>query len=425
MRLVIVGAGVAGVAAAAEARGALQAGGARADVTLVHAAPAASALGVGAFDLEPWEDLEPLGEEGLQWSAGPSLPPEVAALARALGAVIPEGRLALVATLAGRLRPARATDGALLDLSALDGLVLLPRAERARWDADVLAASLSSDPLAARRGLRFAAFDAAVLRTEPERTASDVDLARAADAPERLAWLGARLADALRRAPPAAAVLLGPWLGAQAPRAAALSAAAGLPCGEALVGAGSPAGRRFEASRDALLERLGVTVVRGRVRELLRRSSGLGVALEDGRSFDADGVVLAIGGPLSGALRYTPPEAGAGADAPPSVGPSFTVSIAGVPPPDLPHAGPAPVGVTSSLSGLSLEGRVWRPARGEVSILEAVGVDPRDLPEGLAVAGDCALGIPRTFLAAAASGVHAARRLLRPQRTVSAGAQRV
>ncbi|APR84230.1 Anaerobic glycerol-3-phosphate dehydrogenase subunit B [Minicystis rosea] len=323
-RVIIVGAGIAGLAAAWSARRAGR------EVTLVSAQAGATALSGGAVDEAPWEQLlratRLLGET----TEARPLAPEVAAFVDDLQLWdVPHDRSVWLATIAGRVRPARGRDLALLDLGPLAGqLVLLPRADRAAWDADAIAVALSADPVAKSKGISFRAVDAAVLRFDDERRIADGDLALRHDEPARRAWLVDRLRSALAAHPRAGAILLGPWLGVAAPQAGELSRTLGVPVGEALAGAGSPAGMRFEAARDALLERLGVHRRRGRVDEVQRGEQGLEVFLSgQTASQRADAVVLAIGGLAGGGVLYAPPEHEAGADLAPRGRVPFALSL--------------------------------------------------------------------------------------------------
>src|SRR5262249_27103189 len=159
----------------------------------------------------------------------------------------------------------RGRDRALLDLAPLEGAtVLIPRVDRAGFDADALAACLGDDSFARNQKLRFVAIDLPVLRFDDERRIPDSDLAARHDDEGRIAWLLTRLREGLARRAPAGAVLLGPMLGARAARAETLSKALGIPVGEVLVGVGSPAGLRFEAARGRLLRSISARVVRDR-----------------------------------------------------------------------------------------------------------------------------------------------------------------
>jgi glycerol-3-phosphate dehydrogenase subunit B len=408
--VVVVGAGYAGLAAAFAARRA----GRRA--TIVSFGAGASALGSGAVDDVPWDRAAAAARLlGAPLVARP-VEQGVDAFAEALGlfALRPAGDpLARLATTAGVLRPARGHDRALLDLSALrDADVLVPRAARPGWDADALAASWSADPFARKRGLRFRAAEAALLRQHGERGIGAGDLAARHDDGARLEWLAARLREVLAREAQRglhpAAILVGPWLGAAAPRAEALSAILGLPVGEALAGAGSAPGLRFEAARDRLLASLGVDLVRGRAKRVDVDGARVAVTV-DGRAdlVMADTCVLACGGVLGGGVLYTPPEHDADADLPPPARAAFALSL------DAPVTltlGGAPIEVVSSTSGPDLDEIAW-PSGDRPGVLEAVGVRCRGVraAEGITAAGDAIADRPRTVLEAVASGLRAGR----------------
>jgi glycerol-3-phosphate dehydrogenase subunit B len=323
--VVVVGAGVAGLSAAWSARRAGR------EVTVVSRGPGASALGSGAVDDVPWEQLVRAARV-----LGNSLPRAAQPLSPAASELVAELDLwdvpvtarPWIATVAGRLRPARGRDRALLDLGRLEGaLVLVPRTDRAGWDADALAATLTADPAARAWRLSFQAVDLPVLRFDDEHRVGDVDLAARHDDEARLAWLARRLREGIAVHDRAAAVLLGPWLGAAAPRADALSVAVGVPCGEALVGAGSPAGLRFEAARDRLLDAIGARRVRDRVTSV-EGGATLTVTLARAvTKLAADAVVLALGGIAAGGVTYAPPERAARADLPPAAKVPFELSL--------------------------------------------------------------------------------------------------
>jgi len=425
-RVVVIGAGVAGLAAAWSARRAGR------EVTLVSTGAGASALGGGAVDDVPWDQLLRAGRVlgDLAPSAARPLSPETEAFVSDLGLwEVPATERSWVATVAGRLRPARGRDRALLDLGRLEGaLVILPRADRAGWDADAIAAALSGASFARARSLAFRAVDVPVLRFEDEHRVADADLAARHDDEARLGWLAGQLRAGLaavegRRA---GAILLGPWLGMLAPRAPALSAAVGLPCGEALVGAGSPAGLRFEAARDRLLDAIGVERVRRRAIRVAAREGGavaegaLAVSLAghdggdphtpgpagDEAALFADTVVLAIGGLAAGGVVYAPPEREARTELPPGGKVPFALSLEA--PVVLSAGGPEPMGIVASMHGPELDVRAW-PLPGRESALERVGVRCAGMRAGdrIYAAGDVVAGRPRTVLEAVAGGLAA------------------
>jgi glycerol-3-phosphate dehydrogenase subunit B len=409
MRLSVIGAGVAGVAAAWSARkGGL-------DVSVIDAGPGATALGSGAVDDVPWEDLvrasRLLGEENPRASA--ALPPLCLAFAAELGIWdLPATERPWIATAAGRVRPARGRDRAILDLGGLeDGVVVLPRVDRPAWDADAIAAALARSTFARLRKIRFQVTDVPVLRFDDEHRAADADLAARHDDEARLAWLAGRLREGLASASGARAVLLGPWLGASAPRAAALSLAVGVPCGEALVGAGSPAGLRFEAARDRLLDAIGAQRIRDRALRVARsggehRGNRFTITLAGGASVLAEAVVLATGGLAGGGLVYAPPEHGARVALPPGGKVPFELSVEA--PIALSLGRSERMGIVGSMQGPELDLVAW-PDDGRAGALEAVGVacDGVLAAPGIAVAGDLVAGRPRTVLEAVTSGLAA------------------
>ncbi|HEY4120954.1 MAG TPA: FAD-dependent oxidoreductase [Byssovorax sp.] len=412
MSVVVVGAGVAGVAAAWSAR---RAG---AEVTLIDGGPGASSFTSGAVDDAPWDEL---ARASTALGAPPPATPlgeAAAAFARELELFDVGERRALLASTGGRLRDARGHDHALLDLGTLArGVVALPRIARAGWDADALAAAFADDARARERGLRFLAVDADVLRFDAEDRAPDADLASLHDDPERRAWLAARLAAAVGSLD-VGAVLLGPWLGIDPGCAAALTARLHLPVGEALAIGSGTAGLRFERARDRLLARLGVSPLFDRVASVTPRhgEAGLDVELERAaRTLHASAVVLAIGGVAGGGVVYHPPESAIAGDFPPAGGSAFRLSLGADVLLGAPREGASGVrgdaaralGVTSSMHGPTLDLDAW-PRGDERGVLERVGVladRSGRAARGLFVAGDAWAGRPRTVLEAVRAGV--------------------
>lgn len=411
--VVIIGAGVAGLSAAfaARARGIA--------VTIVSATVGASALSSGAVDDLPWEAwfsaARTLGEP-LRLRA---VSDDVRAFSDALGlwdlpAV--DAHAPLVATAAGRLRPARGRDKALLDLGSFGKTtVLVPRIDRAGWDADGLAATLESEWLAKQAGLRFLPVDAPVLRFIEEARFPDADLAMRHDEPARIEWLAERLRvmvnDASRGSSSISAVLLGSWLGMKHERATELSSRVGVPVGEVLVGVGSSAGLRFEAAAQRLLARLAVEFVSDRVTTIRRSGERFELELATSASHVvADAVVIATGGVAAGSIVYSPPDLLAGEDTPPHIEPSFSFAIQT---PDTPISlgcGSGRIDAGSSVFGPALDSTAW-PTGGRPSTLESVGIEAPDgkVCPGICAAGDVVAGKRRTMLDAVTAGLRAGR----------------
>ncbi|MFO0617003.1 MAG: hypothetical protein U0414_30690 [Polyangiaceae bacterium] len=393
-RAVVIGAGAAGAAAvfAAERAGW--------SVTWIDGGAGATALTSGALDFEPWEQLSrAIAVAGTSALVQPRALIEARAFVDALGIwELPKDRVPMLVTTAGVVRPARGFDKALLDLSALRGrTVLVPRVDRAQWDADWLARSWSEG--ARGSGVGFSAVDVPVLRYEEESRVADGELARRHDDPARLAWLVDRLAPVVRaNGREGTAILLGPWLGVEAPRASELTARLGVPVGEALSGTAGTAGLRFEAARARVArgEILEATVAR-----VENDGSALRVVFAGERpSIRARRVIVATGGLIAGNLAFVPPNQGAGWDGAESVRPAFRQALEA---PDL-----EPFVLAGSMHGPFLDETAW-PRDGRAGALEAAGArasasaDPRLLT----IVGDARRGAPRTMIEAIASGLSA------------------
>lgn len=375
MKVVVVGAGVAGCAAAWAAQ---RAG---AEVEVLHDRGGASALGSGAADWEPWE----------QAAVPHALSPDERELAELLGVSVGE-RPCLVATSAGVLRSARARDSALLDLSDLGGKRIavadLPRDD---WDAPLLCRALSASAWAKQTGTRF---EPRALGLEDASRLPSFDLAARCD--DDAATLVAALGEARGEAD---AWLLGPWLGTRPGVAEAVARGVGLPLGEVLSAPGGAAGARFEARRDALL---GPSARRARVERVKAATAGFELWLEGGEKVRAERVVLAIGGVLAAGVVLDPARPGhpGGACFHPSLDAPVTMQVDG-----------QPVDAVSTLHGVDL-------ASHGVELLERVGIAAdgaaaRGAP-GLFVAGDAVADRPRTWLRALASGMAAGRAAAAP-----------
>lgn len=449
-KVLVLGHGLAGTAAA------FRAADLGASVFVVAAGAGASVLGSGALDDLPWEDLaraEHIARRAgtsAAWLLARPVSPGVQAFSDALGTwriPSPGAPLPRLATLAGRTRPARGHDLSLLDLSALpSGPIAVPRVDRAAWDADSLSTFWNADPFCRSRALRFTPLDTPLLRFSGEDRIADADLAGRHDDPARIAWLADRLRESFARdrlSP--VAVILGPWLGLDAPRAQALSDRLGIPCGEALAGAGSPAGLRFARARDRLLARSGVRVILARVTSITppKRLDSLSSMPDSGRSrapeslrerapesarlaeqratitlenddtpLRADRVILACGGLAGGGLVYDPPDTHAGPDMPDRSHTAFRFSFDLAPTPEgrpyLVSTG-ARAALPASMFGPTLDLSAW-PTPGQTGALESIGVavDPGNLAAPyLAAAGDVIADRPRTALLAVETGLSA------------------
>ena len=390
-RVLVIGSGIAGTAAA------LSAARAGARVSVVSSGPGASALAGGAIDLEPWESC---GDRATPIGA------DERAVLDALGGFGVGDTGVVVATLAGILRPARGADLALLDLGPLrDAEVLVPDAELRNWDATALARAWNDSPAARERRLRFATSPVQIIQTRAEHDLGDADMAALHDAPDRIRWLAARLGEAKGTR---AAVLLPPWLGVDRARAAALGDLVGVRCGEALGGTGGPSGLRFENARDRAFAGAGVESVRGRIVSVTFDGSWRGW-LETGDALDeVDAVVLATGGLLGGGLLYSPIASVLASEPRAAGGPLVRATL------DAPlviGVGGAPLEPPSSLFGGAPETHAWPYV--DPSLLERAGVllgDPghvRGAPTGLFAAGEVVADRPRTWLDALSSGVAA------------------
>jgi glycerol-3-phosphate dehydrogenase subunit B len=398
--VVVVGAGIAGTAAALAATRA----GAR--VTVVDDATGASSLATGAIDLVPWEDA-------------PAAPTALTALVQsvldALGAYEVPDAGARVPTMAGIVRPCRGHDAALLDIRSTVGRVGVVRSNRPGWDAAALARAW---------GDGFEPVDATILRHVDEAWLPDADLATRHDDASRVGWLADRLREALaRHRGPIAALVLPPLLGVERSCAQTLSAAVGLPCGEAITAPGGPSGLRFERARDRALTAAGIARFSGWVRGVARDGDRLRVNVDAGDPGKgppaADAVVLAMGGLLGGGLEYDPAESVIASALPPFARPSFRLSI----------AAPVALGAQgksleppSTLFGIAPESIAW-PFVSD-GLMDRVGVladGQGRAGHGLYVGGELLADRPRTWLDALATGAAAGEAAAADRRVTAMG----
>lgn len=315
MRVAVVGAGFAGVAAAFGAR---RAG---ASVAIIHDTPGASALYAGAVDGSVANSAE------------------LVELAKALGLRLGGG--VMLATRAGVVRPSHGRDGALLDVAPLAGKsIAVVDVARDDWDAPLLARAFSSSAWAVSTGTRFVSTPLPLLERSHQRRTSSFDFAASFERAERPGWLCALLKA---HAGPDA-WLFGPWLGLQRPLAEELAAAAGVPVGEVTSPPGGVAGARFEFRRDALLASLGVDVVRRPLARVAASPTGLSLTLAGGEQLQVTSLVVASGGLVGGGVRLT----GALSGAEPA---GFELTLAGLPEVELRGELARPI---SSLFGVDL-----------------------------------------------------------------------
>jgi len=346
MKVLVIGAGFAGLAAAFAAR---RAGAA---VTVVQSAPGASALYSGVVDGDV-ADSASLRE-----------------LARTLGLRL--NPRTVVATREGIVRAAQGSDNALLDLAPLAGKRIgLVDVARDDWDAPLLVRSFQESDWARSTRTHFELVPLPLLEKGHQRRVSSFDFAAGFERAERPAWL----AELLKAHAGPDAWLFGPWLGLKRPVAVELSAAAGVPVGEVTSPPGGAAGARFESRREALLAALEVDTVLQQVTRVSHASAGISLQLADGRRLDADSVVLACGGFVSGGLELS----GALSGAKPA---GFELAIGGLAPVEVRGE---PAGPVSSLFGVDLA------ARG-LQLLERVGVPVSESGRVSSVSGIFAAG---------------------------------
>ena len=381
MKIAIIGAGIAGAAAAFE----IARQGGRASV--FHDLVGSSGLYSGALDFELWDQAE----------QGSALASELSEFSKQLGAWELGAVPRRVATLEGNLRPARGADSALLDVERCAGKrVAVIELERDDWDAPLLAKSFASNAWALQTQTQFFAARAKVLQEGFERRISSYDFAALHDAPARAQALQAALRES---GVSAGAWLFGPWLGIARPLAQELSAALGVPVGETTSAPGGVAGARFEQARDRLLGRIAL-LERGRLTRIERHGSGYRLQLQGGETREFAVVVLATGGVAAGGVALERSFERRG-------GTGFRLSFAA------PVALELDAEVVEGVSSLSSIDFAERGLGALLKVGIATQTDGSVLGNpGIFVAGDAIAGRPRTALIAARSGLEAARAAL-------------
>jgi len=322
--VLVIGAGVAGLAAALAARD----GGASVLVLDAHAG--ASALAGGAWDVatdvnaspedvfRPARSLEQaLIAKSREDTAHPyaKLGMNVVDAVRAAHErVLPalaiyrpidlRGTGLLLATDLGLPRRAATAQHAVLALdSARGGAIAVAVLRGYRYtDSAFLAASLADVADIADDDRRFGALELEFFRRREDALLHPHEIAAIADGEEGRA----RLVQTLTRAVAGAqhdAVLLPPVLGLRSDDIAAeLLAKVGVPVGEVIAPLAGPQGLRLVRRIDAALRESGCTRRSARVRAILPRPAGTTVVLDDGEELRAKAVVLATGKHTSGGL---------------------------------------------------------------------------------------------------------------------------
>jgi hypothetical protein len=391
MSVLVVGGGVAGTAAVYRALEREE------PCTWIHMGVGASAANGGALDWD-YDGDDPIGDEPMV-----GLSPELERFGSGvLGWQLPAQGVRVV-TPEGQVRHARGCDLGILNLAALGaGVLAVLDVPRPGWDAPRLCAALNGDVWLRARGLRCVALKLDVDGLGLPSGLADAEYARGFGAASGVAERLASMLTADVRA-----VLAGPWLFSDATAASALRAVVaqtrpGVVVGETLSPPFGLAGRRFEASRAALVARSPtLEVIVGKALRVDTEGAGFSaqvstpgavmVSGEQVRKVSARRCVLAMGGLVSGALRL---------DAQRRLG----LEVVLEPPRPLLYTGrpllpvAAETGFDVQAFGLEALSNVGLTAR------------PSDGPLGggtVRVVGDLVADVPRTALRAAQSGLEA------------------
>jgi glycerol-3-phosphate dehydrogenase subunit B len=377
VKVLVIGGGAAGTAAAWRASHTAQ-------VTVVHDRAGATALGVGACDLQHWGA-----------ATGGPLPDEVQTLLQDLACWKVATPGALVVNSTGQPRWTRAHDLGLLDLAPLAGArVAVTDLGRLSHDARAWVATLNASAWSRDTRTTFEVVPNCVPAPDAVRT-NDYDFAALHDDESQARVLGDVLSGANRGF---RAWLLPPSLGVARRVRETLEQRLGVQVGECLSQPGGPAGARFEAARDALFARRGIVQVRGEVVGLTVTATGWSARWVDERGeqvLDAERVVVACGGIVSGGLRLGGPRL----DSPESRGFELSLGL------QVPLAvGVQRIDQVGSLHGVDF-------SQGGLSLLEKIGVIAVDTQiegmSGLFAAGDVIANGVRSVLGALVSGCRA------------------
>jgi glycerol-3-phosphate dehydrogenase subunit B len=307
---------------------------------------------------------------------------------------------ARLATPAGVIRTARCRDRALLDLEPWRGRRIdVVDLGRPGWDAMALARAYSESAWARQTHTTFRVLAVAPPDADSVRWLPDLELCARGDDPAWAESLTGALASAGNGESP---LLIGPWLGLSPASVERVRSELRRPIGETLSDPGGAAGQRFEAARDAWLERAGIPVLAAHVESVERRGARYDVlarAEPDAPlapvADDIETVILAIGGVAGGGIRFL---AGNGPE-----GRSFSLSLQA----QLAlRLGGREVSIQSGALGADLQ-QIGVEALLDVglSVSEAMLASPPDLY----AVGDVVAERPRCALEAVDSGLTAAR----------------
>jgi hypothetical protein len=190
---------------------------------------------------------------------------------------------------------------------------------------------------------------------------------------------------------------------------------------------GGPAGLRFEHARDRALaaatvrRRIAHVTAIARVDRPEGGAKAWRVRTDRAGDFEADAIVVAMGGLLGGGIQYLPSDAVLASVLPPRAWPPFRLSMEA---PLILGAHGRPLEMPGSLFGIAPEALAWPfaddPLFGRVGVLvdeAGAATGQRGAVQGLFAAGEVVADEARTWLGAFTSGVRAgqsaARQVLR------------